>query len=166
MLAGYGRGEGLLKTEVVENIVEVYKFDPLWLFKGQGEPFPGARVKYPEVCGPEIYTQKIKSPIVNESEVHYNKPAQIKISEDLTLATKVLESDTPYAVALHLNIRAFSRAVDAGERITQLESKVDILEKRLNNMVMDGTIKPGLSGGSNPDTGASEHQPSGRRKAM
>jgi len=52
-LAGYRNGKGLLKGEVIENIILHYKFNPLWIFKGEGEPFPGARKKYPEVCGPE-----------------------------------------------------------------------------------------------------------------
>ncbi|MDX9820647.1 MAG: S24 family peptidase [Syntrophales bacterium] len=52
-LAGYRRGEGFLKGEVIERLVEHYRFSPQWLFKGEGEPFPGARAKYPEVCGPE-----------------------------------------------------------------------------------------------------------------
>jgi phage repressor protein C with HTH and peptisase S24 domain len=51
-LAGYRRGEGLLKGEVIDRLVSHYNFSPQWLFKGQGEPFPGAIAKYPEVCGP------------------------------------------------------------------------------------------------------------------
>lgn len=53
-LAGYRKQKGgLLKGEVIANLVSQYNFSPIWLFKGQGEPFPGARQKYPEVCGPE-----------------------------------------------------------------------------------------------------------------
>jgi phage repressor protein C with HTH and peptisase S24 domain len=52
-LAKYRKEQGLLKSEVVEKLVSLYNFNPQWLFKGQGEPFPGARTKYPEVCGPE-----------------------------------------------------------------------------------------------------------------
>lgn len=48
---------------------------------------------------------------------------QIKISEDLYLTTKVLESGTSYATALHLNIRSFAQAVDDKERITSVENK-------------------------------------------
>ncbi|OPY91441.1 MAG: HTH-type transcriptional regulator PrtR [Syntrophaceae bacterium PtaU1.Bin231] len=52
-LADYRHGKGLLKGEVIDNIVKIYNFSPSWLFKGLGEPFPGARAKYPEFCGPE-----------------------------------------------------------------------------------------------------------------
>jgi len=53
-LAGYRQMKGLPKGKVLERLVSHYGFSPQWLFKGQGEPFPGARAKYPEVCGPDI----------------------------------------------------------------------------------------------------------------
>ena len=166
-LAGYSRGEGLLKGEVVENIVELYKFNPLWLFKGDGEPFPGARVKYPEVCAREAYTTaEPLTPGVNEAAGQYNEPGQIKVSDDMVLAAKVLESETPYAVALHLNIHSFARAIGAEERITHLEKKVKDLEMKVDDMIKDGCIKPGSSAGSKSDTGAGESLSSSKREAM
>lgn len=48
---------------------------------------------------------------------------KIKISEDIYLATKVLESGTGYATALHLNIRSFAEAVDEKARMATLENK-------------------------------------------
>ena len=53
-LASYRKQKGLLKGEVIDKLVKHYKFNPMWFFLGQGEPFPGARAKYPEVCGPEL----------------------------------------------------------------------------------------------------------------
>lgn len=53
-LAAYRKGKGLLKGEVLEKLVQCYNISPEWLFKGVGEPFPGARNNYPEICGPEI----------------------------------------------------------------------------------------------------------------
>lgn len=55
-LTKYKLGGGSLKSESINVLILNYKFNPLWLFKGQGEPFPGARAKYPEVCGPEEVT--------------------------------------------------------------------------------------------------------------
>ncbi len=52
-IARYRRKEGLLKGEIIENLVKIYKFNPNWLLRGEGEPFRGAREKYPDVCGPE-----------------------------------------------------------------------------------------------------------------
>jgi phage repressor protein C with HTH and peptisase S24 domain len=52
-LADYRQGKGLLKGEVIDNLIKIYNFSPSWLFKGIGEPFPGARDKYEDICGPE-----------------------------------------------------------------------------------------------------------------
>lgn len=52
-LAAYRKRKGLLKGAVIERLVSHYDFSPEWLFKGMGEPFPGARKRYPDVCGPE-----------------------------------------------------------------------------------------------------------------
>lgn len=42
-----------LKGEVIEKLVSRYNFSPDWILKGEGEPFPGARANYKDVCGPE-----------------------------------------------------------------------------------------------------------------
>ena len=52
-LAAYRKEKGLLKGEVIDNLIARYNYNPMWLFKGEGEPFPGARAKYKDVCGPE-----------------------------------------------------------------------------------------------------------------
>jgi len=48
----YLNKQGLLKSEVLYNLVHLYNINPMWLFRGEGEPFPGAIKKYPDVCGP------------------------------------------------------------------------------------------------------------------
>ena len=52
-LREYKKKHGLLKAEVLVNLIQRYKIDPRWLFKGEGEPFHGARSIYPFICGPE-----------------------------------------------------------------------------------------------------------------
>jgi phage repressor protein C with HTH and peptisase S24 domain len=59
-LAVYRNMKGLLKGEVIDNLVARYNFSPDWFFKGEGEPFPGARGKYPDVCGPEGFSGSIQ----------------------------------------------------------------------------------------------------------
>ena len=58
----YLNKQGLLKSEVLYNLVHLYNINPMWLFRGEGEPFPGAIKKYPEVCGP------LKSSASDESQ--------------------------------------------------------------------------------------------------
>ena len=48
----YEAGE-LPGAKSINKIVTYFKCNKVWLLDGQGEPFPGARAKYPEVCGPE-----------------------------------------------------------------------------------------------------------------
>jgi len=51
-LVRYKKGQQeTVKSLVVGALILRYKFNPQWLFEGEGEPFPGARAKYPEVCG-------------------------------------------------------------------------------------------------------------------
>ncbi len=56
-----------------------------------------------------------------------------KISDDLMKASRVLESGTSYAAALHLNIVHFDRAVTAEEKIARLEAEnMEIRRKNAN----------------------------------
>lgn len=131
-LAGYRSGRGLLKGVVLERLVSRYGFSPAWLFQGVGEPFPGARAKYPEVCGPEHL------PTVNNTDVlalpHAENPPQINIDEAMGKAYKVLQSGTPYAVALYLNIQQFAGALDATKELTTCQIRIDGLEQQVGEL--------------------------------
>ncbi len=52
-IAAYRNKSGLVKGSLLEGLARLYDFNPEWLLKGNGEPFQGARAKYPEICGPE-----------------------------------------------------------------------------------------------------------------
>ena len=41
------------KGSILVDFCQEFRFDLRWFFLGEGEPFPGARIEYPEVCGPE-----------------------------------------------------------------------------------------------------------------
>ena len=53
------------------------------------------------------------------------EPQGFKIHDDIQIAVKVLESGTAYAVALHLNIQQFGRAVDEQAGMAQLRHTVN-----------------------------------------
>lgn len=137
-LAAYRQQRGLIKGEVIDKLISHYHFSPEWFFKGIGEPFPGARVKYRDVCGPETATL-----YNNDTAAHL--PAgdahKINIEEAIGKTYKVLSSGTPYAVALYLNVQQFSSAVDATQelhacqyRITNLETQVNDLRNQVNRL--------------------------------
>lgn len=139
-LAAYRKEKGLLKGEVIENLVSRYNFSPQWLLKGEGEPFPGARAKYEGICGPEEQSPATV-PAAQESVASYHTqnglPSDFSIADDIRLAIEVLESKTHYATSLHMNIRSFSDAVKGSSgqdavmsRILSLEDKVRVLQNK------------------------------------
>lgn len=139
-LLAYEKGLGSLKAVVIDALTNKFNFNLLWIYKGEGEPYPGARSRYPEVCG-TIYNddiRKVKQSLASESTPHKYAPSDnqgFSISDDLALAARVLESKTHYATALHLNIRSFA----AGLHDNSIASQVDDLKRRLEEM--EGTIK-------------------------
>ncbi len=164
-IARYRHKKSLPQGKVIENLVTQYHFNPQWLLKGEGEPFPGARAKYPEVCGPEYPgPAPITEPpvYIKDGDDAYRSQHTIpgaldfKISDDLHMAARVLESGTAYATTLHLNIHLLARALRTESRMllisegqTKLETEVadlkatlkavqkenDALKSRVNHMV-------------------------------
>jgi len=114
-IAAYRKKEGLIKGSVIEGLAVSFGYNPIWLLKGEGDPLE----------------ENIKGAGVNESRVEYKAGPVIKISEDLTLAAKVLESNTAYATALHLNIRSFSAAVSAESLLVQYQRRFDDIEAKI-----------------------------------
>jgi hypothetical protein len=151
-LAVYRREGGLLKGGVINGLVACYHFSPQWLFNGEGEPFPGARARYPAVCGPETIP-----PVTDTATSVHNKDnlppvaagdaQKINIEEAMGKTYAVLTSGTAYSVALYLNIQQFKSAVDASreiaacqDRITTLETQVDDLRREVNRLIAPPTI--------------------------
>ncbi len=79
-LAAYRQRKGLLKGEVIENLVHRYGFNPMWLFRGQGEPFSGACDKYPDICGPASGIAVVGEPDIQPDEFVFIKHMRGKIS--------------------------------------------------------------------------------------
>lgn len=57
-IQAYSKGKGDLKGVALAGIVKHFGINGEWLISGHGEPFPGAREKYPEVCGVEELNQE------------------------------------------------------------------------------------------------------------
>jgi hypothetical protein len=155
-LAGYRHEKGLLKGEVIDNLVSHYNFSPMWLFKGEGEPFPGARAKYRDVCETETPDPPKSEHLINEKAAIYATPGakqaptgtEIRISDAMTMTARVLESGTSYATALYLNIVHFDRAVSAettmfkcqedlhkqGELIAQMQTRLDEMDREAKTL--------------------------------
>jgi len=115
-----------------------YGFILDWFVTGRGEPFPGARDKYPEVCGPEEEpivssipraTARSDAPVVDAQEF------QTELGDDVRLAIEVLSSGTHYASSLHMNIRSFAAAVTDNRRLTALEQKMLDMDEKMGRLI-------------------------------
>jgi len=72
----YKKGrQSTVKSTVLGALIIHYKFNPYWIFEGKGEPFPGAREKYPDVCGPmtndEMWSSKSENKNMDFVTVRY-----------------------------------------------------------------------------------------------
>jgi len=149
-LAGYRNQRGLLKGKVIDNLIARYKFDPAWLFKGVGEPFPGAREKYKEVCGPE-------DPVsVRDNVAGYGPPDQnVNIKDAIGKTYEVLSAGTPLSVALYMNIQQFATALDTGralqvcqDQMKGLQSQIDMLKEQMDKLTAAPSTAEGQGDGS------------------
>jgi hypothetical protein len=133
-LAAYRNKKGLLKGIVIERLVSVYNFNPMWLLKGTGEPFPGARINYPEVCGPEE-----GMPLYNKVEPQGIYPAEPGVEygggvDDFGKAAaglkEIFDSRDPVLIpAIQANIHAFQISVRRERQIQQQADEITALKK-------------------------------------
>jgi len=139
-VSSYRRMISEAKASFIVRFCQLFDISPSWLFHGEGEPFPGARQKYPEVCGPSTSPETApESPTLPRTISA--KPAadsgDIHIGDDIELTIQVLSSGTPYATALHLNIRSFADAVVDRGRISHVEQSQADFEQRMQSMMLE-----------------------------
>ena len=135
------------KVSFIKDFCSEFNVNELWFLKGTGEPFPGAYQCYREVCGPEmpspaaLYIKEAAAAFAQNAPGARQAPVgpEIRISEALTMTARVLESGTPYAIALYLNIQQFAGAIDAlkeikvcQESIADLQAQMDALRREIN----------------------------------
>ena len=135
-VAAYRKKEGLIKGVVLEKLISNphFSFSALWLMENRGEPFPGAREEYPEVCGPEVDT-----PLYNKVEDLIDRVAEpVAVYaggvDDFGKAAaglkEIFDSRDPVLIpAIQSNIRAFQISVRREHRIQQQANKISALEE-------------------------------------
>jgi len=141
-IAAYRNKKGMIKGEFIENLIKEYGFSPAWIFTGEGEPFPGARNKYPDACGPLPETTVSHTPppadaLPERGAVVGEDPAQYPAFDPMaavSLAAQVLGSKSSYAHALYLNIVHFNRAIKVEQRNADLESDMKKISAELNKL--------------------------------
>ena len=123
---------GLPGRKNIRKIADFYGCSESWLNEGVGEPFPDKQTGYKEVILPERQIN-IEGP-----GEYREKP--FKISEDLAMAARILESSSSYAIALHLNIRSFDEALTDKERLTRLEAQMSEIFIEINALKNENKV--------------------------
>jgi len=151
-IAGYAKEKGLIKGEVLEKLVSLFGFSSKWLLEGSGEPFPGARNQYPDVCGDYDPTPGINANAreardakgmwgeTHHQEVEGKKfsvttygPEQAEIpNETISLGktvdqlSRILGSGNQILIrAIVSNLEAFSQAADQQQRDSARIAKLE-----------------------------------------
>lgn len=137
-LATYRKRKGLTKGAVLEQLVAHYNFSPEWLFKGIGEPFPGARLRYPDVCGPELQqdAHSIKEAPARFDVMPLKESLTVLSSGDVDPAVRAMAEikdifaygDEVIILALQANLVAFKRAARREHENIELRREVDDLK--------------------------------------
>lgn len=120
-----------------------FNFASDWFDSGAGEPFPGARDKYPEVCGPPVTTDQINK-VAQYAQEHtpgrglrdssspdalFHSSQKINIEEAMGKTYKVLNAGTALSVALYMNIQQFAAALETGEELNKCKDEIADLRK-------------------------------------
>lgn len=126
-VAAYLHKKGDLKGVALAGIVKHFGISGEWLIAGHGEPFPGARRDYSDVCSPE------KAPLYNKdvAALPAGEAGELKISDLLHKTAVVLESKSIFTQALRSNIEAFHYAITCE---SQLEEFRGIINKQNSHL--------------------------------
>ena len=135
-LVSYRDGMTSPSLAFVERVCEEFGINPQWLLLGTGpmkaeqslsDMGMNLETVYPPGRKAASLTNQDQGQVMLEDQAldlnpePLTKPQGFKISDDLHKAARVLESGTAYAIALHLNIQQFDRALDDNVGIQQLK---------------------------------------------
>lgn len=139
------KARGQILGVVIQKLASVYEYSSDWLLKGEGEPFPGAREKHPDVCGPPLIYNGMEQPegegaynylhlAVEEGSTQYAEGQLEKPRPDpyRRASADLLEiynyGDGEIITAIQANLATFLRTVRTDRQITQQNDKIRKLE--------------------------------------
>jgi len=105
-----------------------FKINPLWWFDGVGEPFPGARKKYSEICGPEPEYPPTPEPPRPKGQ------GETQFVEAVGWLKEIFDSNDPGVLQMILaDLKTLARGGARRETdlYKKLESRMDRMEKLL-----------------------------------
>jgi len=122
----YRRKVTLPGLEFFALFIYKYGFNLDWFVSGKGEPFEVSSRKHLDTRSPGM--AQPNQYIMEKPSIFDTSSTSGAIGEDVALAIQVLQSKTPYATALHLNIRSFADAVVDKAKIVNIEESYARLE--------------------------------------
>lgn len=137
-IQAYTHAKADIKGSALSSLVKEYRINGAWIISGIGEPFPGAREKFPEICGnPDFTVDQYNQ--MEECLHNYTREAivshdSINIDEAWGKAYKVLKAGTALSVALYMNIQQFAAALDAGEDLKRCRQEIADLREELQKL--------------------------------
>ena len=113
------------KREFVEKFYDKFNIDKDWFLNGRGEPFPGARERWPEVCGPEKdLIERVAEPVAE-----YGGRVD-DFGKAVAGLREIFDSRDPVLIpAIQANIHAFQRSVRQERHIQQQADEITALKK-------------------------------------
>lgn len=140
----YYSGKGSLKGAALAVIVKNYGISGEWLMTGRGEPFQGAKEKYPEVCGgpptPQVVYDRIdhvvKTALAREAHAQYpvSEAQNLDIDAAIGKAYRVLAADNALSSILSLIIQQFASTLDADIELQKCKKELAELRKEFNDL--------------------------------
>ena len=127
------------KIEFIDKFCNSFEFNIDWFLYGNGEPYPGARDRYPEVCGPELgipLSNKEKFSIIGVAEPVSEYGAGVDYFGKAVAGLKeIFDSRDPVLIpAIQANIHAFQISVRRERHIQQQSDEITALKKENTNI--------------------------------
>lgn len=135
----------------LDRIIEYYGCSRTWLITGEGDPFPGVtyegptRLIYASDSG--VGRDAVKRLEIQSPDPHQYNPGQsvgsapeapiadaLNIDEAMGKTYKVLSSNTPYAVALYLNIQQFASSLDMAQEMKVCKERLETMNDEIGNL--------------------------------
>lgn len=144
-IQAYGKGKGELKGAAMAAIVKEFGISGEWLISGNGEPFPGARARYPDICTETTKVNEKPShgyfTPPNHSAAAYI-PAQSQSASGIDpfiqamsdLKDIFVSGDPILIPAIQANLNAFKRALLREQQFTQIINENKELKETLGNV--------------------------------
>ncbi|HPD60839.1 MAG TPA: hypothetical protein PKV48_03655 [Thermodesulfobacteriota bacterium] len=155
-----------IKGIVLEKLVSSGKCSSDWLLSGKGEPFQGAREKYPEVCGP----RELAATITGDQTANYPTAGVDQFAQAVSQLKIIFDSKDPtFKQIITTGLNSFAQAITERRENYRLRNLINTMEQKIGRLEKDiAELRAGVSregGDVQGDTSAEETAQSTEKKA-